>query len=696
MANKIFEDTFTEASVDTVLDVHTPDIGTGWTRVGQWNGEEIEARSATDDARPVIEAVGGYGAVYTADATYSSNDYQIIFDAVVVPGSDDYVNIFIRYQDINNYYVLRVGDKTTSVDTRLFRVVAGVQTQIGVWDNSDGLAIGEGDTIILQIVGSEIGVYDASTEIGYILITDASHSAAGKAALGFGAYWEEVAGDTADGQVIDNFKVEELQNITKSGFQDPTSTGNVDNDFTNPTNAYASNGDLAVGNAQGDKQDYGDFGFSIVAGSLIHGISVKVEAEADSALAEIFGVEVSHDGGSTWSAQKTVALDLPSTIIYHFGHAETKWGRTWSASELNDGNFLVRFTYVTESSTLREVELDHVAVQVYYTPLSTETKAFTVDGVVFATNIVTFTVDGIVLAQTDKTFTVDGIVLAQTNKTFTVDGVVLATTIQAFTSDGVVKVQTDKTFTVDGVVLAETTETFTIDGIVLAETTKTFTVDGVVLAETTKTFTVDGVVLAQTTKTFTVDGVVQAQTTKTFTVDGIVSDIKQLVFTVDGIVLAQTDETVTVDGIVLEISIEIFTVDGRVVGTGTIEFTVDAVIVIDYYRLGTVVLPRPDFFSREYVYLKTDMKTLNGKTARDYSYQKEKYLIGWDLLKSEQAEQILTIVNTNQVVAFSISDGNLSIASVNVHTYIGSKQYVVVGSDYRVSLMLELIEEVVI
>jgi len=109
------------------------------------------------------------------------------------------------------------------------------------------------------------------------------------------------------------------------------------------------------------------------------------------------------------------------------------------------------------------------------------------------------------------------------------------------------------------------------------------------------------------------------------------------------------------------------------------------------YILNSTNLKRPKELAREFVYQKTDIDTIRGKTTRDVSAIKEKYTMYWETLTTAEADNILAIINTNSSVTFSVDDGILQISEVYVFPYIASKEYDIVGSNYFVKLTLELI-----
>ncbi len=78
-------------------------------------------------------------------------------------------------------------------------------------------------------------------------------------------------------------------------------------------------------------------------------------------------VELSWDGGATWTTAKTTATLATSEGTFILGSASDTWGRTWGASDFSDANFRVRVTNVA-SSTFRDFRLDWAPVQLTYTP----------------------------------------------------------------------------------------------------------------------------------------------------------------------------------------------------------------------------------------------------------------------------------------------------------------------------------------
>ena len=78
-------------------------------------------------------------------------------------------------------------------------------------------------------------------------------------------------------------------------------------------------------------------------------------------------VQLSWDGGVSWTTTKSTATLTTSNATYILGGPTDNWGLTWTLSTLSDANFRVLVIDVS-SSTSRDFSLDWVAVRVTYTP----------------------------------------------------------------------------------------------------------------------------------------------------------------------------------------------------------------------------------------------------------------------------------------------------------------------------------------
>jgi hypothetical protein len=95
---------------------------------------------------------------------------------------------------------------------------------------------------------------------------------------------------------------------------------------------------------------------------------VRLDANsANAADSPFICVELSWDGGATWSTTRVTTLLGYGLATFVEGSAIDTWGHSWTPAELSDGSFVVRLTDVATASN-RGFALDWVAVQVTYTP----------------------------------------------------------------------------------------------------------------------------------------------------------------------------------------------------------------------------------------------------------------------------------------------------------------------------------------
>ncbi len=154
--------------------------------------------------------------------------------------------------------------------------------------------------------------------------------------------------------------------------QADASVGDADGFELNASNAFADGGGFASNiNGNGDRHIFSNYNFTIPVGATINGLEARADWFLDStAGVNSFDVNLSWDGGTTWTAAKTDATETLEEHISSFGGAADTWGRTWSASAFTNSNFKVRITSVSDS-TSRDFFLDWLPVRVYYTPDTT-------------------------------------------------------------------------------------------------------------------------------------------------------------------------------------------------------------------------------------------------------------------------------------------------------------------------------------
>ena len=173
--------------------------------------------------------------------------------------------------------------------------------------------------------------------------------------------------------------------LADTGFLAPSASAPVsssagdNNGFeTNPVNAFAFDGVFAVDANSGtnsntsctntgkDRHIYSNYNVSLPVGVAIRGIEVRLDAKVSStANAPKMCVQLSWDGGTSWTAAQSTATLTTTTATYMLGTAADTWGRAWTVPQLVNSAFRVRITNVA-SSTARTFSLDGVAVRVTY------------------------------------------------------------------------------------------------------------------------------------------------------------------------------------------------------------------------------------------------------------------------------------------------------------------------------------------
>lgn len=168
-----------------------------------------------------------------------------------------------------------------------------------------------------------------------------------------------------------------------TGLKSPTTaaadTGGDGNGFqTNAANAFANDSVFAVDTDSGsgtattctstqkDRQRFYNYTLGVPSGATINGIEVRLDAKVDNTSgAPKMCVELSWDGGVTWTTAKTTATLTKSEVTYTLGNSSDTWGRTWTDTQLNNTNFRLRIINIA-SNTSRDFSLDWVAVNVHY------------------------------------------------------------------------------------------------------------------------------------------------------------------------------------------------------------------------------------------------------------------------------------------------------------------------------------------
>lgn len=198
-AGLFFYDTFTDTN-GTALDSHTPETGTGWTmRDNSGSNMEIQGGEVTGD--------GGLndGALYTATATYPSDDYDVTAVIGTADTSSDTFSIVARWTDNDNMLALRYNEDVFA----LHKKVAGTWTTLAN-PGALGLLPVDGDTVGIRVVGNVAKILynggEAMTVTGLDSVLET-----GVAGVGIGGgLVNRVDTDDVSAQTITSFQIKEL------------------------------------------------------------------------------------------------------------------------------------------------------------------------------------------------------------------------------------------------------------------------------------------------------------------------------------------------------------------------------------------------------------------------------------------------------------------------------------------------------
>lgn len=173
-------------------------------------------------------------------------------------------------------------------------------------------------------------------------------------------------------------------NTTRSASAAPAGT------WTNSGNVYSNNDSYATASANGAVHQWGTFGFdgTVPSGASITAIRVRLDdlfltGSGTSSNCQV-RVELSWNAGTSWSsAQLTTALNTTASADYIVGPATstTAWGaHAWTRTDILNANFRVRLTWIDTTASCastRDVSLDHLQADVYYSTTSSTTTITT-------------------------------------------------------------------------------------------------------------------------------------------------------------------------------------------------------------------------------------------------------------------------------------------------------------------------------
>jgi hypothetical protein len=130
-----------------------------------------------------------------------------------------------------------------------------------------------------------------------------------------------------------------------------------------------TSGSTSCADAGKDRHRFWDFNLGIPSTvSSIDGITVRVDSGMNNnGGTNNLCVELSWNGGASWTAAKSFDMAVSALTTYTLGGASDTWGRTWTGPNFSNANFRVRITDAT-SQPNKTYLLEYLAVQVTYTP----------------------------------------------------------------------------------------------------------------------------------------------------------------------------------------------------------------------------------------------------------------------------------------------------------------------------------------
>lgn len=164
--------------------------------------------------------------------------------------------------------------------------------------------------------------------------------------------------------------------LTDTGFQ-PAKASVDPNDWVDPDNAFANDGDYATSSEDNEDQGYMDFNLAVPDPAIIVGIEVQVEARSEDDEGCQLLIRISGEDGPFTTFRSVDLTDEDTT--YTVGGADDLWENTWLPSDFSDDNFVLEVRNdddEAECNTNSDAFLDVVAVRVHYKPLQESGKAF--------------------------------------------------------------------------------------------------------------------------------------------------------------------------------------------------------------------------------------------------------------------------------------------------------------------------------
>jgi len=141
--------------------------------------------------------------------------------------------------------------------------------------------------------------------------------------------------------------------------------------WTNSNNVFTSNSVYATNavsaNSTGASLSATGFGFSIPSSAIIKGITASVIRKASTSnTLQDATVQLLKAGSAVGSNKAVSGTWSTSNTTKTYGTASDLWGTTWTASDVNNANFGLKFA-AKAGSTAATASVDYITIQVTYT-----------------------------------------------------------------------------------------------------------------------------------------------------------------------------------------------------------------------------------------------------------------------------------------------------------------------------------------
>jgi hypothetical protein len=241
--------------------------------------------------------------------------------------------------------------------------LGNVHVCAALFDNDGNvIAVGHDFSTTLDVIDEDdTGTFDVSVDTSDIDVGDIDQ---------YELWFDAIAhNDVTAPVVVGPNDVSEA--VHNTGTLSPTVS--VGADFTTPNNAFSNNNEYAtVNDVDGTTKSevYRDYNIddAVPDGADIQGIAVRVDWFLDAVgTSGQIKVELSWDGGTTWSTAKTNAdrsTDADHTVT--LGGSSDDWGRNWDTDELTNANFWLKIKAETSAGDSRDFSFDWIPVTVYY------------------------------------------------------------------------------------------------------------------------------------------------------------------------------------------------------------------------------------------------------------------------------------------------------------------------------------------